>query len=119
MSVRSRVKTLAFHDGEADGWGDSHHELEGWNAKFRLELHGDDAVYGGTARTTPFDYWEPQVNWDKVPPGDRQFLADLESFVGMAFRHCVLVRLVVVKPVDLDEVDEYLAEEEEWDEDAV
>ena len=113
MSVRARIKSLAFHDGEAEWWGDCDEHLDGWNAGFNLELHGDDAVYDGTASATPFDL-EPQLNWDKVPPGDKQFLANLERFVGMAFRMSVLVRLIVVEPVDMDKVEEeYLAEEEE------
>jgi hypothetical protein len=116
MSVRARVKTLAFHDGGIEWWGDFCHELTAWNAKFRLELHGDDAVYGGIASATPFTRWEPQLNWGNLPPGDRRFLANLERFVGMAFRMSVDVS-VIVEPVSMDKVEEeYLAEEDEEEE---
>ena len=118
MSVRARVKALAFHDGEAEWWGDFNQGLANLNAKFRLELHGDDAVYGGTAIVDPGDGWETQLNWDQVPPGDRQFFANLERFVGTAFRMSVYLRLVV-EPVDLDEVEEEYLEDEEEEEDAV
>jgi hypothetical protein len=112
MSVRAEINSLVFHDGDSEWWGDYNEVIEGWNAKFRLELHGDDAIYGGIASTTPFDRLDPQLNWDNVPPGDEQFLANLERFVGMAFRMYVQVRLVI-DPVDLDKV----AEEDEEDAD--
>ena len=113
MSVRAHVKSLVFHDGKTEWWGDYAEHLDGWSAKFQLALHGDDAVYRGIVTTTPYEF-ESGLDWDKVPPGDRRFLGNLERFVDRAVRMSVYIRLVVVKPVNLDEVEEeYLAEEEE------
>ena len=85
--------------------------------KFRLELHGDETVYGGIVTGTRDDYGSA-LEWDKVPPGDKQFLGNLERFVGTAFRMSVRVG-IVTKPVSMDDVEsEYLAEEEEEEGDA-
>ena len=108
MSVRAKIKSLTFCDGEAEWWGDFNQVLDGWNAKFRLELHGDDTIYGGTVAADPQEF-DVRLDWDNAPPGDRQFLASLERFVGTAFRMSVYIHLAI-EPVNLDEVEE---EEEE------
>lgn len=112
MSVREKIRLLTFHDAESDWDNDFGSELVEWSAKFRPELHGDETACGGIATATPDDFGST-LKWDKVPPGDKQFLGNLERFVGRAFRMSVYLRLVV-EPVNMDEVEsEYLAEEEE------
>ena len=111
-SVRNKVKSLAFCDGEEDWDGLFGEELCGWSAKFRLELDGQHGVFTGLVTASTSDSESP-LEWDNVPEGSKQFVSNLGRFVAVAFRECVHVRLVV-EPIDLDMVEsEYLAEEAE------
>ena len=115
MSVRKNIRSLTFHGGKVEWEGLFGEELVQWIAKFRLDLLGDDTACGGIVTGTPDDCGSA-LEWDKVPPGDEQFLSNLERFVSTAFRMSVHVG-IVVKPVSLDEVEsEYLAEEDQEDE---
>ncbi len=114
MSVREKIRFLAFHDGEADWEGLFGEELTGWSAKFCVHLHGDQTGYVGTVRGTCDG--QEDLEWDAapgVPPGDERFVSNLERFVITAFRTCIGVRFVM-EAVSLDDVESgYLEEEEE------
>ena len=115
MSVRAKIKSLMFYDADDEWEGLFGEQLAEMEHKFRLELHGDELPYTGIVTGTR-DSSESTVAWDNMPPGEKQVLGNLERFVGIAFRASVHVRLVV-EPVNLDEVEsEYLAEEDEEDE---
>jgi hypothetical protein len=106
-----RIRSLVFDGGAAEWTGLMVQELAAWHSPFRLKLYGDYSVYGGIVTATPGDIGS-RVEWDKVPPGDKQFLGDLERFVGRAFRKSVQVG-IIVRPIRLDEVeDEHLGEED-------
>jgi hypothetical protein len=112
MSIRGKIKSLTFHDGKADWEGPFGAELAGWDAKFRLELLGDETLYTGIVTGTS-DSPEPTLVWENAPPSNAWLVGNLERFISVAFRECVHVGLVV-KLVDMDEIEsEYLLEEGE------
>jgi hypothetical protein len=118
MSVRGEIKSLIFHDGKDEWEGLFGEQLVQWSAKFRLELHGDETTYSGIT-TAACDSVGATLAWDSVPPRDKQFLGNLERFVGTAFSGSVHVG-IVVQPVNMDEVEsDYRAEDDEEDGDAV
>ena len=114
MSIRTEIKSLEFGEGNVEMDGLFGEELAGWSTTFNVELAGQEAITG-TIWGSPSE--DPWLAWDTEPAAEEKFLKSLARFIIAAFRTCVHVETVmVVKPVDFEEVKSEYFEAEEDDE---